>query len=272
MVPRAVGGGDLHHAYYPGDRELLGAGRGGGREAAAHRMHSDIPPPAGGRLSVAAATAAAAAAAAGTHPYAARERDRPTDGDRGGGGGEGLRSPPAHPSRVHSSAAPSDRDPPQRYGGPVPTINRAMLEAVDRIVQRSEQRGAGGGGGGGVVSPVAAATVAGPQTAVAGTGVERVGHREGGGGGVGDPPLSDAKEAAMRLCSLLDSFDGRVEEVMEDVRARAELESIFPGLEERDFRSMLGGFMDRYEVSLLFLLRRAGFSAAPDCTTSMILL
>lgn len=139
-----------------------------------------------------------------------------------------------------------------RYGRVAPTINLALCEAVDRIVQHREQRG---GGGGGVASPTMAggakAAAAVEEEEEAGM-VDRGGRRETGGGGEESrvPPL-DTKEVAMRLCALIDSCDGRPDELMADPRARAELESIFPGLEEREFRNMLGACLERRQVSAL---------------------
>ena len=68
-----------------------------------------------------------------------------------------------------------------------------------------------------------------------------------GGGGAREAP-TEAKKVAMRICALIDSFDGRLDEVMADPRARAELESIFPGLDEREFRTMLRGCAEGSQV------------------------
>ena len=247
--PRAIGGGvgggggdyyEQQH-YYPGDRDpgppRDGGGRGGsgggGGRGRPGRVPYDVPPSIGGSN---------APPAAGLHPYPmppTRDRDRPVGG-RGEGGGD-RRSPvhpPVHPPRAHPVAA-SD-DPPPHYVRPKPVINVALCDAVEKIVQHRGERGAGGEGGvRGASSPGVADGSKGEAV-----GVDR--ERRDGIGGGGAP--TEAKKVAMRICSLIDSFDGRLDEVMADPRARAELESIFPGLDEREFRTMLRGCAEGSQV------------------------
>ena len=154
-----------------------------------------------------------------------------------------------HPTAAnhHPSATP-DRDPSPRYYQPSDTIDLALCETVDRIVQHRDGRGSGR-----AASPSIAC---GPQSAAAAAalaaempGRERDGYREREiGVEETRAPPPDAKKVAMRLCELVDRCGGQLDEVMADPRTRAELESIFPGLEEKEFRAMLRGCVDRPQV------------------------
>lgn len=140
--------------------------------------------------------------------------------------------PNAGPSERHPYPRPRDREPPPEHEPPPPSryssgsaISVALCEAVGRIV---EQRGGG--------------RVASPQAMAEAGGAERGGRREPLGG--------DPKKVAMRLCAMVESYGGRLEEVTADPRARAELEAIIPGLDEEEFRAMLGGCVERSQVMI----------------------
>lgn len=251
------------HPYYQreqeprGDGGMVRGGGGGGRGAGGGRMHyADAGPPIG-------PPGGAAAAPAGRHPYPGPpprvthgRRERPVTGGRGGGGMGDSRSP-VHvaargPPRGHPMGpmgpGPSDRGEPlpPRYVQPVlPGINQALCEAVERIFQHREKYA----GGGRVASPAGAD---GPKT-TGGAGSDAVGIERRGMGGAGGRAASslalDAKKATMRIIAIMESFEGRLSVVMADPRARAELDAIFPGVEEREFRALLEECIERSQVS-----------------------
>lgn len=156
-------------------------------------------------------------------------------------------------TRAHAAGPPPDHEPSRHYGGAEPAINRALCEAVDRISHFRKHREVDR-----VASPetpAGAGATRGAVTDSAGVDKERGGV--GGGGSRGReaaggarPPGPEAKKVAMRLCELMDRCDGRMEEVMADPRARAELEAIFPGLDEKEFRSMLLACVERTQVNI----------------------
>lgn len=58
----------------------------------------------------------------------------------------------------------------------------------------------------------------------------------------------DAKQATMRIIAIMEGFGGRLDDVMADPRARAELDAIFPGVQDREFRALLESCMERSQV------------------------
>jgi len=221
-----------------GENAVVRGGRGG--RGPGGRMHyADAGPPMGPPGSAAAAT--------GHRGYPGplpNGRDlaegHAGDGGRGGGGGGGAVR--GHPMAM----GPAERGEslPPRYMRPLgqPNINRALYEAVERIFQHRDKRsgmgpGGGRGGGGRAASPSVAE---GPKTDAAGVADER---------GRGAPSTSmDAKQATMRIIAILDGFDGRLDDVMADTRARAELDVIFPGVKDREFRALLESCIERAQV------------------------
>lgn len=231
--PGAGASGDYYdHPFYQRERDSRGDGgmtRGGGRgRGAGGRMpYTDAGPP----------------------PYARPPQrildrtDRSISGGRSGGGvGDRPRSPVHVGARSGSRGhpmGPSDRGDvlPLRYVRPAqPGINRALCEAVERIFDHREKL-AGAGGGGHAAED--------PNTDV----VERR-------AGAGSSPALDAKKATMRIITMLESFDGRLNDMMADPRAMAELDTIFPGVEEGEFRALLEGCIERSQVSLYVLVGR----------------
>lgn len=229
---RAGAGGDYYdHPFYQRERELRGeggmvrgvrGGRGRGRGGGGRMPYADAGPPPFSRP-----------------PHGVVDRaDRPVGVGRNGAGGGGHPRSPVHMavrggSRGHPMG-PSDRgDPlPSRYVRPAqPGITQALCEAVERIFQHRKKRAGGGGGGRAPEDPD--------------TDIER-------SAGAGSSPALDAKKATMRIIAILESFDGRLNDMMADPRAMAELDAIFPGVEEREFRALLEGCIERSQVSLFY--------------------
>lgn len=182
---------------------------------------------------------------AGPPPYARPppgihdRTDRSVSGGRSGGGGR-PRSPVHVAARGVSRGhpmGPSDRGDvlPARYVRPAqPGINRALCEAVERIFEHREKHAGGSGGGHAAEDPNADV-------------VERR-------AGAGSSPALDAKKATMRIIAMLESFDGRLNDMVADPRAMAELDAIFPGVEEREFRALLEGCIERSQVCVPSML------------------
>eukprot|EP00903_Cladosiphon_okamuranus_P008628 g8274.t1 len=233
------------HPFYQGEREHLGNGgmvRGGGGRGTAGRMHYNDPrPPLGTSLGSSATAAAVAAAAAGGHrPYPGPPphgtRDRVERRSNGGQGGASQRGHPmgGHPMERGEPLLPRNERPAQ------PGINQALYEAVERIFRHREKHGAGGGG----------ERIGSPSD---GSKADAIGADERGVGlRGGSSPSMDAKKATMRIINIMESFDGRLDDVMADPRARSEIYAIFPGVKDREFRALLEGCIHRSQTPPLY--------------------
>lgn len=238
------------HPFYQREREPLldggmvrgGAGGrgGGGRGSAGRVIYSDTGLPIG------ATPGSTVEAGGGRRPYpgppppGARDRaERPSNG------GQGTGSPRVHPMGPIERGEPL----PPRYARSaqppgINQVNQALFEAVERIFRHREKHGAGGAG-----------RDASPSVAADGPKADTMGADERGLGGRGaSSPVLDAKKATMRIIGIMESFDGRLDDVMADARARAELDAIFPGVKERDFRALLEGCIDRSQVRASYFL------------------
>lgn len=219
-----------------------GGGARGGARGTAGRMHYNDPGP---PMGVPPGSAAAAATGAGGHrPYPGPPQGARDRGDRPSSGGQGSGSPSGgHPMGPIERGEPL----PPRYARPAqPGINQALYEAVDRIFRHREKHAGGGAGAGGgrAASPSAAAAVDRSK-------VEAIGADERGVGGaraVASSPVMDAKKATVIIIGIMESFDGRLDDVLADPRARAELDAIFPGVKDSEFRALLEGCIERSQV------------------------
>lgn len=148
---------------------------------------------------------------------------------------------------------------PPRYARPAqPGINQALYEAVERIFRHRELHGGGGAGGGRAASPSMAD----------GSKADAIGADERGVGmglRAGLPPVLDAKKATMKIIGIMETFDGRLDDVMADRRARAELDAIFPGVKDQDFRALLEGCIERSQVTYILPVYLSTKSRALFC-------
>ncbi len=235
---------DYDHPFYQRERDPRGesgmvrGGRGGGRGPGGRMHYADAGPSMG--------PPGSASAASGHRSYpgpSPNDRDRGEghagDGGRsGGGGGGGVRS---HPMAV----GPAERGEPlpPRYMRPPAqsSINRALYEAVERIFQHRDKRsGIGPGGGRNGPGRDASPSVAGGAKMDAAGGADERGRASS--------TAMDAKQATMRIIAIMEGFDGRLDDVMADPRARAELDAIFPGVKDREFRALLESCIERSQV------------------------
>lgn len=255
---RSAAAGDYYdHPYYQRERDPRGEGGpvmdGGGR---GRNHYNDVGPPMGAQGNPATVPAA-------HHPYPGPPRVA-HDHDRGSGSGAGGRGAGGRPrSPTHMSARgsprssghpmrPSDRDaeavlPPRYLRAAPPSINQTLCEAIERIFQHREKHA---GAGGRVASP---AVAEGSNTSAGLRGDAEV---NGGRRGAPPPPRGvssslalDANKATTRIIAIMESFEGRLNDVMSDARARAELDAIFPGMHEREFRALLEECIERSQVS-----------------------
>lgn len=257
----AAAGEYYNHPYYQRDREPHGEGGPvmGGR---GRHPYNDVGAPKGAQGSPAAVPAA-------HHPYpgpprGAHDHDRVGSGAGGRGGGGRPRSPVHMAARGSPRSSghpmrPSDRGgeavlPPRYVRASPPSINQTLCEAIERIFEHREKlAGAGVGVGGRVAS---AAVYEGSNTSA---GLRGDAEMNGGRRGAVPPPRGvssslalDAKKATLRIIAIMESFEGRLNDVMSDARARAELDAIFPGMHEREFRALLEECIERSQVSKCF--------------------
>ncbi|CBN78312.1 Putative NIN-like transcription factor [Ectocarpus siliculosus] len=256
-VADAVDYYDHDHPYYRRDREP----RGGGGPAMGGRgrhPYNDVGPPMGAQGSPAAVPAA-------HHPYpgpprADHDHHRAGSGAGGRGGGGRPRSPVQMAARGSPRSSGHPMRPPDRGGEAVlppryvraspPSINQTLCEAIERVFEhREKMAGAGVGVGGRVAS---AAVTEGSNTS---TGLRGDAEMNGGRRGAAPPPRGvssslalDAKKATLRIIAIMESFEGRLNDVMRDARARAELDAIFPGMHEREFRALLEECIERSQL------------------------
>ncbi|CAM9125033.1 unnamed protein product [Ectocarpus sp. 6 AP-2014] len=246
------------HPYYQRDREPGGEG-GPVMGARGRHPYNDVGPPMRAQGSPAAVLAA-------HHPYpgpprAAHDHDRAGSGAGGRGGGGRPRSPVHMAARGSPRSSghpmrPSDRGgeavlPPRYVRASPPSINQTLCEAIERIFEHREKLAGAGVGGGGRVA--ASAVTEGSNTS---TGLRGGAGMNGGRRGAAPPPRGvssslalDAKKATLRIIAIMESFEGRLNDVMSDARARAELDAIFPGMHEREFRALLEECIERSQVS-----------------------
>ncbi|CAB1098953.1 unnamed protein product [Ectocarpus sp. CCAP 1310/34] len=247
----AAAAGDYYdHLYYQRDREPRGEGGPvmGGR---GRYPYNNVGPSVGAQGSPAAVPAA-------HHPYpgpprVAHDHYRVGGGAGGRGGGGRPRSPVHMAARGSSRSSghpmrPSDRGgeavlPPRYVRASPPSINQTLCEAIERIFEHREKlAGAGVGVGGRVAS---AAVTEGSNTS---TGLRGDAKMNGGRRGAAPPPPG----ATLRIIAIMESFEGRLNDVMSDARARAELDAIFPGMHEREFRALLEECIERSQTPPLY--------------------
>ncbi|CAN0361993.1 unnamed protein product [Ectocarpus sp. 12 AP-2014] len=254
----AAAAGDYYeHPYYRRDREPRGEGVPvmGGR---GRHPYNDLEPPVGAQGSPAAVPAA-------HHPYpgpprVAHDHDRVGSGAGGRGGGGRPRSPVRVAARGSPRSSghpmrPSDRGgeavlPPRYVLTSPPSINQTLCEAIERIFEHREKlAGAGVGVGGRVAS---AAVTEGSNTSTGLRGDAEVNGGRRGAAGVSSSLALAAKKATLRIIAIMESFEGRLNDVMSDARARAELDAIFPGIQEREFRALLEECIERSQAPPLY--------------------